>query len=120
MQAAVQDTRDRPGPVHRRGGDLVDEGAGIMPGELGGAEPLAQGRARVLAFVTPGFGFGEPGLDLLVDARIQGMFDGGGPQAEQVPGSADPVLGLAEVTASDLEPVSRFEPLTCCLQEVCS
>ena len=42
-----------------------------MSGELGGAEPLVQDRAGVLAVVPAGFGFGEPGLDLLVDVRVQ-------------------------------------------------
>ena len=97
LQAVVQDAGDGPGPVHRRGGDLVDEGADVVPGELGGAEPLVQGLAGVLAVVPPGFGFGEPGLDLLVDVRVQGLPDGGGPQVEQVPGSAGPVLGLADL-----------------------
>ena len=51
----------------------------------------------VLALVPPGFGFGEPGFDLLVDVRVQGLPDGGGPQGEQVAGSAGPVLGLADL-----------------------
>jgi len=68
-----------------------------VSGELGGAEPLVQDRAGVLAVVPAGFGFGEPGLDLLVDVRVQGLLDGGGPQGEQVPGSAGPVLGLADL-----------------------
>jgi len=53
--------------------------------------------AGVLAVVPPGFGFGEPGLDLLVDVRVQGLLDDGGPQGEQVPGAADPFLGLADL-----------------------
>ena len=97
LQAVVQDAGDGPGAVHRRGGDLVDEGADVVSGELGGAEPLVQGLAGVLAVVPPGFGFGEPGLDLLVDVRVQGLPDGGGPQGEQVAGSAGPVLGLADL-----------------------
>ena len=97
LQAVVQDAGDGPGAVHRRGGDLVDEGADVVSGELGGAEPLLQGLAGVLALVPPGFGFGEPGLDLLVDVRVQGLPDGGGPQVEQVAGSAGPVLGLADL-----------------------
>ena len=40
---------------------------------------------------------GEPGLDLLVDVGVQGLPDGGGPQGEQVAGSAGPVLGLADL-----------------------
>ena len=97
LQAAVQDAGDGPGAVHRRGGDLVDQRADVVPGELGGAEPLLQGLAGVLALVPPGFGFGEPGLDLLVDLRVQGLPDGGGPQVEQVAGSAGPFLGLADL-----------------------
>ena len=72
LQAVVQDAGDGPGAVHRRGGDLVDQGADVVAGELGGAEPLVQGLAGVLAVVPPGFGFGEPGLDLLVDVRSAG------------------------------------------------
>ena len=56
LQAVVQDAGDGPGAVHRRGGDLVDEGADVVAGELGGAEPLVQGLAGVLAVVPPGFG----------------------------------------------------------------
>ena len=37
LQAVVQDAGDGPGPVHRRGGDLVDQGADVVSGELGGA-----------------------------------------------------------------------------------
>ena len=72
-QAAVQDAGDGPGAVHWGGGDLVDEGADVVPGELGGAELVLQGLPGVLALVPPGFGFGEPGLDLLVDVRVQGL-----------------------------------------------
>ena len=68
LQAVVQDGGDGPGAVHRGGGEAVDEGAEVVSGELGGAEPLVQGLAGVLAVVPPGFGLGEPGLDLLVDA----------------------------------------------------
>ena len=70
MQAVVQDAGDGPGAVHRRGGDPVDQGAGVVSGELGGVEPLVQGRAGVLAVVPPGFMLGEPGLDLLVDGGL--------------------------------------------------
>ena len=63
-----------------RGGDLVDDRGDVVPGELGGAELLLQGLAGVLAGVPPGIGLGEPGGDLLVDARIQGLSDGGGPR----------------------------------------
>ena len=68
-----------------------------MAGELGGAELLVEGLAGGFALVAPGFGFGEPGGDLLVDAGVQGLADGGGPQGEQVAGSAGPVLGLADL-----------------------
>jgi len=34
-----------------------------------------QGRAGVLPVVPPGFGFGEPGLDQLVDVCVQGLPD---------------------------------------------
>ena len=97
LESAVQDAGDGPGAVHRRGGDPVDEGADVVAGELGGAEPLVQGLAGVLAVVPPGVGVGEPGLDLLVDVRVQGLPDGGGPQGEQVAGSARPFLGLADL-----------------------
>ena len=93
--------------VHRRGGDLVDEGADVVPGELGGAELLLEDLAGVLALVPPGFGFGEPGLDLLVDVRVQGLPDGGGPQGEQVAGSAGPVLGLADLLGGGQVAASR-------------
>jgi hypothetical protein len=96
-QAAVQHAGDGPGPVHRRGGDLVDQRADVVPGELGDSEPLVQGCAGVLAVVPPGFRFGEPGLNLLVDVRVQGLPDGAGPQGEQVPGPARAVLGLADL-----------------------
>jgi hypothetical protein len=37
LQAVVEDAGDGPGLIHRRGGDLVDQGADVVPGELGGA-----------------------------------------------------------------------------------
>ena len=83
LQAAVQDA-DGLGAVHRRGGDLADQGGDVVPGELGAPEPLMQGLARVLAVVPPSFGVGEPGLDLLVDVGWQSLPDCGGPQGEQV------------------------------------
>jgi hypothetical protein len=97
LHAVVQDAGDGPGAVHRGGGDLVDEGAEVVAGELGGAEPLMQRLAGGLAVVPPGFVLGEPGLDLLVDAWVQGLSDGGGPQGEQVSGSPGLVLGLADL-----------------------
>ena len=97
LQAVVQDAGDGPGLVHRRGGDGVDQSAEVVPGELGGAEPLVQDPTGVLAVVPPGFMLGEPGLDLLVDVGVQGLPDGGGPQGEQVAGPAGPVLGLADL-----------------------
>ena len=69
----------------------------VVAGELGGAELLVEGLAGGLALVPPGFGFGEPGGDLLVDAGVERLADGGGPQGEQVAGSAGPVLGLADL-----------------------
>jgi hypothetical protein len=97
LQAVVQDAGDGPGPVHRRGGDPADQGADVVSGELRGAQLLVQGLAGVPAVVPPGFGFGEPGLDLLVDVRVQGLLHGSGPQGEQVPGSAGLLLGLADL-----------------------
>ena len=44
---------------------------------IGGAESCGWSASPGgLAFVPPGFGFGEPGLDLLVDVRVQGLPDG--------------------------------------------
>jgi hypothetical protein len=110
LQAVAGDAGDVPGPVHRRGGDLVDQGIDVVPGELRGAEPLVQGRAGVLAVVPPGFGFGEPGLDLLVDAGVQGLLDGGGPQGEQVPGSAGPFPRLTLPEAFTVRSTSITAP----------
>ena len=75
----------------------VNEGADVVPGELGGAELLLQGLARVLALVPPCFGFGEPGGDLPVDAGVQGCPGGGGPEGEQVAGPAAPFLSVADL-----------------------
>jgi hypothetical protein len=83
--------------VHRGGSDLVDDGADVVPGELSSAQALLEDRARVFPLVPPAFSFGEPGLDLLIDARVQRLFDSGGPQGEQMAGSAGPVLGLADL-----------------------
>ncbi len=41
--------------------DLVDDGAKVVAGELGGAEPLLEDWAGVFPVVPPGFVFGEPG-----------------------------------------------------------
>ena len=84
-------------PSMRRGGDLVDDRADVVPGELGGAELLLEDRAGVFPLVPPGFGFGEPGFDLLVDLRVQRAPDRGGPQGEQVAGAPGPVLGVADL-----------------------
>ena len=62
LQAAVQDAGDGPGTVQWRGGDLVDEGADVVPGELRGAQLLLQGVAGVFALVPPRLRFGEPAL----------------------------------------------------------
>jgi hypothetical protein len=87
LEAAVQDAGDGPGAVQRRGGDLVDDGADVVPGELGGAELVLEDGAGVFPVVSSGFGSGEPRFDLLVDLRVQGLPDHGGPQGEQVAGS---------------------------------
>jgi len=97
LQAAVQDAGDGPGPLHRRSGDLAEDGGDVVPGELGSVELLLEGVAGVLAPVPPGFGLGEPGHDLLVDVQVQRLPDGGGPQCEQVPGAAGPVLSLTDL-----------------------
>jgi len=64
---------------------------------LGGAEPLLEGLAARFALIPPGFGFGEPGGDLLVNAGVEGLPHGSGPQGEQVAGSASPVLSPADL-----------------------
>jgi hypothetical protein len=64
-----------------------------MSGELGGAELLVERLTGGLALVAPAIGVNEPGGDLLVDAGIEGLADGGSPQGEQVAGSSGPVLG---------------------------
>ena len=58
---------------------------------------MLEGLPGVLAFVPPGLGFGEPGFDPLIDLWGQGLLDGGGPQGEQVTGSARPFLSLADL-----------------------
>jgi hypothetical protein len=97
LEAGVQNAGNGPGAVQRRGGDLGDDSGDVVPGELGGAEPLLEDLAGMFAVVSPGFGFGEPGFDLLVDLRVQRLPDRGGPEGEQVTGSAGPFLGLADV-----------------------
>jgi hypothetical protein len=97
LEAAVQDAGDGSGAVQGRGGDLVDDGADVVPGELGGAELLLEDGAGVFPVVSPGFGFGELGSDLVVDLREQGLPDRGGPQGEQVTGSPGRVLGVADL-----------------------
>jgi hypothetical protein len=97
LQPPVQHAGDRPGAVHRRGGDLPYDHGDVVPGELRGAEPLLEGAARVFALVPPGLGFGEPGCDLLVDVWVQGLPGGGGPQVEQVAGSPGPFLGVPDL-----------------------
>jgi hypothetical protein len=70
VEAAVQDGGDGPGAVQRRGGDLVDDGADVVPGELGGAQPLVEHWTGVFALIPPRFGFAEARLYLLVDLRV--------------------------------------------------
>ena len=78
LEAVVQDAGDGPGAVHRGGGDPVDDRADVVSGELGIPQRVLQHRPRGFPFVSPGFGVGEPGLDLLVDLGIEGLADGGG------------------------------------------
>ena len=80
LEAAVQDAGDGPGTVQWRDGDLVDDGAEVVSGELGGPQPLPQDWTGVFPLVPPGLRFGEPGLDPRVDLRVQRVFDRGGPQ----------------------------------------
>ena len=68
-----------------------------MAGELGRAQRLLQRLPGVLPLVPPGLGIGEPGRDPLVNLRMQGLLDRGGPQVEQVLRSAGLVLGLADL-----------------------
>src|SRR5271154_5675245 len=97
LQTVVQDGRDGPGTVQGYGGDVTDEGGDVMADELGGAELLLEDFAGVLAVVTPGLVFTQATLDLLIDARSEGLADGSGPQGEQVAGTAGPVLSLADL-----------------------
>jgi hypothetical protein len=97
LEAVVQDAGDRPGAIHRGGGDPLDDLADVVPGELGIPELVLQDLPRVLPLVPPGFGFGKPGCDLLVDVRVQGLPGGRGPQVEEVAGSPGPFLGLPDL-----------------------
>ena len=92
----MEDAGDGPGTVEGRGGDLADDSVEVVSGEVGGAERCMECFAGVFPLVPPRFGFGEPGGDLLVDLGVDGRADGGGPQVEQVPGSAGPFLGLPD------------------------
>ena len=48
----MQDAGDGPGPVERRGGDLVDDGVKVVSGEAGGAQRGVEGLAGVFALVA--------------------------------------------------------------------
>jgi hypothetical protein len=94
------------------GGDPVDDRADVVPGELGVPECSLQHGPGVFPLVTPGFGWGEPGCDLLVDVRVEGPPNGSGPQGEQVTGSPGPVPGAADLTGGrQVVPVA--------LQDIC-
>ena len=87
-------------------------GADVVPRELGIAQRVLQHGPGGFPLVPAGFGWGEPGRDLLVDARVEGLPDGGGPQGEQVTGSPGPLLGVADLPGS--RPVVSFA-----LQDAC-
>ena len=93
----MKDAGDRPGAVHRGGGDPLDDLADVVPGELGIPQRVLQHLPRVLPVVPPSLGLGEPGLDPLIDVRVQGLPGGRGPQVEQVAGSPGPFLGLPDL-----------------------
>jgi hypothetical protein len=93
LEAAVQDAGDRPGAVHRGGGDPLDDLGDLVPGELGLPQLVLQHLPRLLPVVPPSLRLSELGLDPLVDVRIQGLPGGCGPQVEQVAGSPGPFLG---------------------------
>ena len=96
----MQGAGDRPCAVHRGGRDPVDDRADVMPRHLSLPQRMLQHRPGGFPLVSPGFRVGQPGRDLLIDGRVQGLPDGGGPQLEQVPGSPGPVLRLADVSRS--------------------
>ena len=74
----------------------VDDGVEVVSGEAGGAQRRVEGLAGVFPLVARGLVRGERGGDVLVDLGVDGGPDGGGPQVEQVPGSAGPFLGLPD------------------------
>src|SRR5207248_48564 len=53
LEAVVEDAGDGPGPVHRRGGDAVDEAVDVVAGELGRVQLVLQRLPGVLALVPP-------------------------------------------------------------------
>ena len=57
LKAAVKDASDRPGAVHRTGGDPVDDLADVVPGQLGIPQLVLQHRPGVFPLVPPGFGW---------------------------------------------------------------
>jgi hypothetical protein len=97
LQPTVEHAGDGPDAIHRRGGDAVDELADVVPGELVLPQLMLQRLPGVLVPVPPRLGVGEPGLDPLVDLRVQSLPDGSAPQGEQVAGSAGLFLGLADL-----------------------
>ena len=58
LEAAVQDAGDRPGAVHRGGGDPLDDLADVVPGELGLPQLVLQHLPGVLPVVPPSLGSG--------------------------------------------------------------
>ncbi len=97
LQAEMEHAGDRPGPVHRRGGDPLDDRADVVPGQLGIPQLVLQHLPRGLPVIPPSLGLGEPGLDQLIDLRVQGLPGGHGPQVEQVAGPAGPFLGVPDL-----------------------
>ena len=96
LEASVEDAGDGPGAVEGGAGDLGNEGAEVVSGEAGGAQCRVEGLAGVFLLVACGLVRGECGGDVLVDLGVDGGPDGGGPEAEEVPGSAGPFLGLPD------------------------
>ena len=92
----MEDAGDGPGAVEGGAGDLGDDGVEVVPGEAGGAQCRVEGLAGVFLLVAGGLVRGERGGDVLVDLGVDGGADGGGPQVEEVPGSAGPFLGLPD------------------------